>query len=130
MNQLFYNLLGNALKFSTPDTPPVVNISYKMLTQEEVKQFPSLTATIPYCDIIFRDNGIGIDEKFSKQAFIIFERLNSRDHFEGTGIGLALCKRIVLNHKGHIYVVSEKGKGAEFHVILPQGSYSINKPPQ
>jgi chemotaxis methyl-accepting protein methylase/signal transduction histidine kinase len=130
MNQLFYNLLGNALKFSAPDTPPVVSISYQMLTQEEVKQFPSLTAAIPYCDIIFRDNGIGIDEKFSEQAFIIFERLNSRDHFEGTGIGLALCKRIVLNHKGEIYLRSEKGKGTEFHVILPQSSYQIDKPPQ
>ena len=130
MNQLFYNLLGNALKFSTPDIPPVVSISCKMLTQEEVNRFPCLITTIPYCDIIFRDNGIGIEKKFSEQVFVIFQRLNSRDRFEGTGIGLALCKRIVLNHKGHIYVVSEKGKGAEFHVILPQGSYSINKPPQ
>jgi two-component system CheB/CheR fusion protein len=130
MNQLFYNLLGNALKFSTPDIPPVVSISCKMLTQEEVNRFPCLITAIPYCDIIFRDNGIGIEKKFSEQVFVIFQRLNSRDRFEGTGIGLALCKRIVLNHKGHIYVVSEKGKGAEFHVILPQGSYSINKPPQ
>jgi two-component system, chemotaxis family, CheB/CheR fusion protein len=130
MNQLFYNLLGNALKFSTPGTPPVISISYKMLTQEEVKQFPSLTAAIPYCDITFRDNGIGIEEKFSEQVFVIFARLNSRDHFEGTGIGLALCKRIVLNHKGEIYLLSEKGKGTEFHVILPQSSYSIDTPPK
>jgi two-component system CheB/CheR fusion protein len=130
MNQLFYNLLGNALKFSTPDTPPVISISYKMLTQEEVKQFPSLTAAIPYCDITFRDNGIGIEEKFSEQVFVIFARLNSRAHFEGTGIGLALCKRIVLNHKGEIYLLSEKGKGTEFHIILPQSSYSIDTPPK
>jgi two-component system, chemotaxis family, CheB/CheR fusion protein len=130
MNQLFYNLLGNALKFSTPHIPPVISISYKLLTPEEVKQFPSLTAAIPYCDIIFRDNGIGIDEKYSEQAFIIFKRLNSREHFEGTGIGLALCKRIVLNHKGEIYLRSEKGKGTEFHVILPQSSYQIDTPPK
>ena len=120
MNQLFYNLLGNALKFSKPDVSPVVRVSYRMLTQEEVKPFPSLKPDIPYCDIIFQDNGIGIDSKFSEQVFVIFQRLNSRNHFEGTGIGLALCKRIVLNHKGEIYLHSEKGKGTDFHIILPE----------
>ncbi len=120
MNQLFYNLIGNALKFTRPGTPPAVSISHKPLTPEEVQLFPSLRADIPYCDINVKDNGIGIDKQFSTQIFVIFERLNSRNHFEGTGIGLALCKRIVLNHKGEIYLLSEKEQGAEFHIILPQ----------
>ena len=128
MNQLFYNLLGNALKFSRPDTPPAIRISYRMLEQEERKRFPSLADDIPYCEIIFQDNGIGIDEKFAAQVFIIFERLNSREHFEGTGIGLALCKRIVLNHKGEIYLTSKPGRGTEFHIILPQRTWDFDKP--
>ena len=127
MNQLFYNLLGNALKFSRPDTPPAIRISYRMLEQEERKRFPTLTDDIPYCEIIFQDNGIGIDEQFSAQVFVIFERLNSRERFEGTGIGLALCKRIVLNHKGEIYLSSEKGRGTDFHILLPRApEHSIN----
>jgi two-component system, chemotaxis family, CheB/CheR fusion protein len=119
MNQLFYNLLGNALKFSKPDTPPEVHVSYRTLAPEELKPFPTLADNIPYCEILFQDNGIGIDEKYAAQVFVIFERLNSRDRFEGTGIGLALCKRIVLNHKGEIYLTSKKGRGTEFHILLP-----------
>jgi two-component system CheB/CheR fusion protein len=119
MNQLFYNLLSNALKFSKPDVAPVINITCRMLTLEEVKGYPSFDSNIPYCEIIFQDNGIGIKDKFSEKVFLIFQRLNAREHFEGTGIGLALCKRIVLSHKGEIYVDGEEGKGAQFHVILP-----------
>lgn len=119
MNQLFYNLLGNALKFSRPDVAPVIHISYRMLPAGEMQVHPSLNSDLPYCEIIFTDNGIGINEKFMEQIFMIFHRLNAREHFEGTGIGLALCKKIVLNHKGAIYVHSNEGVGTEFHVVLP-----------
>jgi two-component system, chemotaxis family, CheB/CheR fusion protein len=119
MNQLFYNLLSNALKFSKPDVIPAINISCRMLTPDEVKGYPSFDSNIPYVEINFQDNGIGINEKFSEKIFQIFQRLNARDHFEGTGIGLALCKRIVLGHKGEIHVQGEEGKGAQFHVLLP-----------
>ena len=120
-------MLGNALKFSKPDTPPEIHVSYRTPAQEALKQFPTLADNIPYCEIIFRDNGIGIDEKYSAQVFVIFERLNSRERFEGTGIGLALCKRIVLNHKGEIYLTSEKGRGTDFHILLPRSpEHSIN----
>ena len=105
MNQLFYNLLGNALKFSKPGVSPVIHISYIDRTS--------------YCEIIFQDNGIGIDKKFAEQVFLIFQRLNARERFEGTGIGLALCKKIVLGHRGEIYMTSAEGGGARFHVILP-----------
>jgi two-component system CheB/CheR fusion protein len=121
MNQLFYNLLGNALKFSRPEVAPVIHISYKMLSIDEVKKYPSLNSDSSYCEIVFSDNGIGIDEKFSDQIFLIFQRLNAKEHFEGTGIGLALCKRIVMNHRGEIYMHSKEGLGTQFHVLLPFG---------
>jgi len=119
MNQLFYNLLGNAIKFSRPDVAPVIHISCRKLTAGDVQAHPALNNDIPYCEIIFSDNGIGINEIFMEQIFLIFHRLNASERFEGTGIGLALCKKIVLNHKGEIYVNSKEGIGTEFHVLLP-----------
>jgi two-component system CheB/CheR fusion protein len=120
MNQLFYNLLGNAIKFSRPDVAPVIYISCKMLTAVEVQSHPTLNSASSYYEIIFSDNGIGINEGFMEQVFLIFQRLNAKDRFEGTGIGLALCKKIVLHHKGEIYVHSKEGIGTAFHVLLPK----------
>jgi two-component system CheB/CheR fusion protein len=121
MNQLFYNLLGNALKFSIKDVAPVIDISSRLLSPAELRAYPSLDSDAPHCEILFQDNGIGIDPRFSEQVFLIFQRLNAREHFEGTGIGLALCKRIVTNHRGEIYVSSRKEGGTRFHIILPIG---------
>jgi two-component system, chemotaxis family, CheB/CheR fusion protein len=119
MNQLFYNLLSNALKFSKTDVQPVINISSRILPLQEVNEFPSLDSGIHYCEIIFEDNGIGINPRFSDQIFQIFQRLNAREHFEGTGIGLALCKRIVMNHHGEIYMKPKEDGGTRFHILLP-----------
>lgn len=119
MSQLFYNLLGNALKYSRPDTAPVIKISYRALPAAEVQEHPSLYKDLSYGEIIFADNGIGIKEQFLEQIFLIFQRLHESSHFEGNGIGLALCKRIVLNHKGEIYVQSKEGSETQFHVLLP-----------
>jgi two-component system, chemotaxis family, CheB/CheR fusion protein len=121
MNQLFYNLIGNALKFTSPGVAPVVDISCRMLAPGELNEHPSLNGDGAFCEIVVSDNGIGIDRKYAEQIFMIFQRLNGKERFEGTGIGLALCKRIVLNHKGEIYMVSEKGKGTQFHLLLPIG---------
>ena len=120
MNQLFYNLLGNAIKFSRQDVAPVIYISCRMIPAIEVQTHPALNNASTYFEIIFSDNGIGIDEEFMEQIFLIFQRLNAKDRFEGTGIGLALCKKIVLNHRGEIYVHSKEGIGTEFHVLLPK----------
>lgn len=119
INQLFYNLLGNALKFSNADVAPEITISSHMIAQEDAVKYPSLHPDISYCEIIFADNGIGFDREFSEQIFLIFQRLHSREHFEGTGIGLALCKRIAVNHHGDIYAESNGKEGAAFHIILP-----------
>jgi two-component system, chemotaxis family, CheB/CheR fusion protein len=119
MNQLFHNLLGNALKFSKAGTAPEINITSSLLPAEEVKKYPALSRGRTYYKIIFSDNGIGFDRQFSDQMFEIFQRLNPREIFEGTGIGLALCKKIVINHRGEIYAESSNNHGAQFTIILP-----------
>jgi two-component system CheB/CheR fusion protein len=119
MNQLFYNLLGNALKFSKEGLSPVIHISCRVLSAREVPEHLDLKGGSSYGEIIFQDNGIGIDKKFAEQIFLIFQRLNARERFEGTGIGLALCKKIVLGHQGEIYMTTAEGGGTQFHIVLP-----------
>jgi len=119
MNQLFYNLIGNAIKFSREATHPIVKISCRNLSREEVLENPNLIHEWKYAEVVVRDNGIGFDQLFAEQIFTIFQRLHPKEQYEGTGIGLALCKKIVDNHHGEIFALSQPGNGAEFHVILP-----------
>lgn len=119
INQLFYNLLSNALKFTNPDLSPVITITSRILLPEEIQKYPALNSGSSYYELIFTDNGIGFNKDYSTQMFLIFQRLNAHEYFEGTGIGLALCKKIVMNHKGEIYAEPLEEKGARFHVILP-----------
>ena len=120
MNQLFYNLLTNAVKFRKEGTSLVVNVSSKKLSDAESKSYPELKEGVRHLKIVVADNGIGFEQHYTDQIFQIFERLHSVEEYEGTGVGLALCKKIVENHFGHIYAVSCLGKGAAFHIILPQ----------
>jgi two-component system CheB/CheR fusion protein len=119
INQLFYNLLNNSLKFINKTEPPVITINCRTLTQVEVLKFPDLNPAQEYFEILFSDNGIGFDPKFKHKVFDIFQRLHRRDEYPGTGIGLALCQKIVANHHGLIFVDSQLGAGALFHIILP-----------
>ena len=119
INQLFYNLISNSLKYSKKAVAPVVTITSKMLTPEEVALHATIDPANTYCEISFKDNGIGFQQQFADQIFLIFNRLHDRNHFSGTGIGLALCKKIVLNHHGDIYAVSNENEGALFQIILP-----------
>lgn len=119
MHQLFYNLLNNSLKYRQKNIAPVIDISWSYLPESVLENYPDLKASKPYIEIVFSDNGIGFDEQYAEQIFQIFERLHSADEYEGTGLGLALCKKIVENHSGHIYARSSKGQGAFFHVLLP-----------
>ena len=107
--QLFYNLINNSLKFSKPGQPPVVRISSAMV-QHDRKEFAEITIS---------DNGIGFEQEFAEKIFETFLRLNSKDMFEGTGLGLSLCKRIAERHGGFIKAVSEPDKGATFITYLP-----------
>jgi len=117
INQLFFNLLGNSLKFSKPGVPPVIEITSGIIEAEGAKQLGLKVQ--PYVQLTFSDNGIGFNPSYREQIFEIFQRLNSRDNYAGTGIGLALSKRVVENHEGMIVADSEEGKGATFTVYLP-----------
>ncbi|MBC7904488.1 MAG: PAS domain-containing protein [Gemmatimonadaceae bacterium] len=119
INQLFYNLVSNSLKFAKKDTDPRIDISCKKLTHAELKKFKHLDQELVYYDILFKDNGIGFDQQYADQIFLIFQRLHSSAQYSGTGIGLALCKSIVINHHGEITGSSTSNKGACFRIILP-----------
>jgi PAS domain S-box-containing protein len=120
MNQLFYNLIGNALKFVSPDVRPEVRIYAERLSPEEAGRFVGkLNPDTPYYRISVSDNGIGFDPDYTDQIFEVFKRLHGRESYPGSGIGLALCRRIVNNHLGALYAESAPGAGATFHVILP-----------
>jgi signal transduction histidine kinase len=106
MKQLFQNLVSNALKYHKEGVPPVVNISGKSLDNGNIQ-------------ISFGDNGIGFEEKYRKQIFKPFQRLHGRNAYEGTGMGLAICKKIIERHNGEILVESSIGEGSTFKVILP-----------
>jgi len=117
MEQLFHNLLSNAVKFSRENTPPEIKITSQIVSNDDLKK--NLPTGETYVKIIFKDNGIGFPQEFSDQIFVIFQRLNDKKLYPGTGIGLAMCSKIVSNHGGEIYATSREDEGAEFHVVLP-----------
>ncbi|MDB5241508.1 MAG: sensor signal transduction histidine kinase [Spirosoma sp.] len=119
INQLFYNLIANSLKFSREGVPPVITISSRELTDQELKRYEKIDPRLPHCEITVSDNGIGFNPAFGEKIFGLFQRLHSQQQYEGTGIGLSLCQRIVFNHQGDIWAEGEVGKGAQFHIILP-----------
>ena len=120
MHQLFYNLVNNALKFSRPGLAPEVEISCRSLNAETVTQHPELNSTKKYVEITLKDNGIGFSQHQAEKIFVMFQRLHTKEAYAGTGIGLALCKKVVTNHKGKIWAESAPGEGATFRIILPE----------
>jgi len=116
--QLFQNLLSNSLKFVRPGIAPHVTITHKYLNPGEVKSY-NLAKANKYLQINFKDNGIGFDKQFTERIFTIFQRLHTRSQYEGTGIGLAICRRITENHGGTIIAKSEPNKGSIFTIIIP-----------
>src|SRR5690606_32609609 len=117
LHQLFHNLISNSLKFSRKDTPPYIVIrgeiipgtSHKFLLQPERS----------YYHIIIQDNGIGFEPEYTSKIFEVFQRLHGVSEYKGTGIGLAICKKIAEAHGGYIRAESELNKGATFHFYLP-----------
>jgi PAS domain S-box-containing protein len=124
MQQLFYNLLSNALKFSKPNVLPVIKISADVLSQQQKTQH-NLNDNSLYYVVKIIDNGIGFDQEYAEQIFVIFQRLNDLYTYGGTGIGLALCRKIALNHHGKIFATGEEGEGAAFYIIIPQEQNKI-----
>jgi len=119
MNQLFYNLVNNALKFSTETRLPVINIRAQKVSDEDVHANPLLNNNLQYVDITIADNGIGFSQQYAEQIFEVFKRLHTKQAYQGSGIGLALCRRIALNHQGDIFAEGKENDGSVFHVILP-----------
>lgn len=113
MRQLFQNLIGNALKFRKKDVDPVVTIS------AEIVEHHSLPVPGPAVNIAIADNGIGFEQQFKEQIFVIFQRLHSRTEYEGTGIGLATCRKIVERHMGLVDAIGRPGEGSTFVITLP-----------
>jgi light-regulated signal transduction histidine kinase (bacteriophytochrome) len=120
MNQLFYNIISNALKFTTTKRQPTITIREVPFADRIFKRFPSFENVTDYVCIECLDNGIGFDEKYSEQIFAMFQRLHNRVDFKGSGIGLALCKKIASNHHGQIFATSTEGEGSAFYIILPR----------
>ncbi|RYE23116.1 MAG: PAS domain-containing sensor histidine kinase, partial [Sphingobacteriales bacterium] len=117
-NQLFQNLISNALKFAKDDVVPHISITHKYLKASEVKLF-DITPSKKYLQLRVADNGIGFEKEFANKIFTIFQRLHGKSEYEGTGIGLAICKKIAENHGGVIYADSNPGEGSVFTIIIP-----------
>jgi PAS domain S-box-containing protein len=113
LNQLMLNLVGNSLKFSTKQ--PVITIS----TSYKTEDLPNVSDNDDFVELTFKDNGIGFDQLYADKIFTVFQRLHNKQEYPGTGIGLALCKKIVDNHNGSISVVSTTGEGTTFTIKLP-----------
>ena len=112
MRQLLQNLLSNALKFRRPGVPPVVHIGGRLRVHEDADR-------LPLCEVTVADNGIGFKPDHARRIFGIFQRLNGREEYPGTGIGLATCRKILERHGGAITASGQPGKGATFVFILP-----------
>lgn len=117
MRQMFQNIISNSLKFAIENIPPVIKITSRKVG---AKSFDGISDNNGnYCILSIRDNGIGFDEKYLSNIFALFERLHSKDQYEGTGIGLAITKKIVEKHNGLLHAKSAPGQGAEFLILLP-----------
>ena len=118
IRMLLQNLIANALKFHRPDEPPVVKIEARYVLPRDQRQSRKSLAE-EKCRITVEDNGIGFDQQYAERIFGIFQRLHPRDVYEGTGIGLAICRRIVEYHNGQISAHGMPGNGSTFEVLLP-----------
>jgi len=136
MRQLLLNLIGNSLKFQPPGATPIVKIRGRIIDGESATDTSFMrqlsasgeraSAPEQFCEISVEDNGIGFDEKYMDKIFAVFQRLHGRNEYEGTGVGLAVCRRIADRHHGTIIAKSKLGQGATFIVTLP---VSQPKPP-
>lgn len=117
--QLFSNLISNSLKYSRTDVSPEITITASIATPEEVEEHKLPNQNIKYSKIVFTDNGIGFKEEYADRIFNIFQRLHGKTDYEGTGIGLAMCKKIAQNHHGTIFAIGSDSFGAKFVLLLP-----------
>ena len=117
MHQLFLNLLTNSLKFTKENVRPIIHIDFTYLTENQKDEY-GLDKQRDYLYLQMQDNGIGFESAYAETIFLPFKRLHLRSEYEGTGIGLAICKKVAQNHQGIIWADSSTGNGATFHIIL------------
>lgn len=120
MRQLFQNLIGNSLKYCRVEVPPVVSI------QASQREGSVAGRPVAVTELVFEDNGIGFEQKYAERIFGIFQRLHGRGEYEGVGMGLAICRRIVERHNGTIAAVGRPGAGSVFTIVLPIRSVTGN----
>jgi light-regulated signal transduction histidine kinase (bacteriophytochrome) len=123
--QLFQNLIINALKFSKPNTSPEIHIYADIIKGAQLADVKRDMYNEDYCNIHVQDNGIGFEQKYASEIFVLFKRLNSYDKFEGTGIGLAICKKIIEQHNGFITVKSAPDEGTTFTLSVPMRTREV-----
>ncbi|NNE78134.1 MAG: histidine kinase, partial [Pricia sp.] len=119
MRQVFSNLIGNSLKFVKENVPPKIEIKWEKVSNNDIRTM-NLTENTPYFKITVTDNGIGFPKGMEKKIFEVFQRTHAKHEFEGTGIGLAIVRKIIDNHGGIITAIGNEGKGAVFVLYLPQ----------
>ena len=119
MRQLLQNLIGNSLKYHREGVPPVVRVYSQKPDEPSQESIDGSVLATPFCRISVEDNGIGFDEKYLDRIFTVFQRLHVKGEYEGTGVGLAICRKIVERHGGTITARSSPGQGATFIVTLP-----------
>lgn len=121
LEQLFLNLISNALKFQSEGVTPVVKINLQEVSEEDTQDI-LMSEEYDWIKLTVSDNGIGFDQTFAEKIFAPFQRLHGRSEYKGTGIGLAVCRRIVERHNGQIAAMSAPGHGATFTIIMPVDS--------
>lgn len=126
IRQLLQNLITNAIKFVPEGRKPKVEIWSEPVSFERAQQLSDNMYT-EYISLFIRDNGIGVEQKYQQRIFGLFERLHGRSEYTGTGIGLAICQRVVQNHNGFIEVKSDNGEGTTFEIVLPIGNIHKHK---
>jgi light-regulated signal transduction histidine kinase (bacteriophytochrome) len=119
MRQLLLNLIGNALKFQPAGVRPLIQVRGRTITS---------TSGEESCELTVQDNGIGFEPQYADKIFVVFQRLHGRGEYEGTGVGLAICRRITDRHEGTIVAQSKPGEGATFIVTLPVHQSKLKVP--
>jgi light-regulated signal transduction histidine kinase (bacteriophytochrome) len=122
MQQLFYNLISNAIKFRRKTTSPIVTIQSEIMSPADISQYTKngYGSKVNYYKITVTDNGIGFDDKYAEEIFMVFKRLHSYHEYEGTGVGLSICKKIIDKHKGFITAKGVVDHGSTFMIGLPE----------
>ena len=117
MRQVFYSLVSNSIKFCRPEVPSQIDIFSEFVNELNIESTINING--PFCRIVVKDNGIGFNQEYAKQLFEIFKKLHGKEGYEGTGIGLAISKKIIEKHNGIIFGKGKENEGATFTIILP-----------